>query len=141
MTDDSYLTISEKKLSITLLYIISDTPKCDIIWTENSDVIDRFISEILKYETSGIVSLTGYQGAILFTPFFEHFQISEVWEVVGRLLGGCWEDFRRLFGGTTCWEFVNRLCPIIDSLVPPLGPPPRPRNGNFLTFSVDNWNR
>ena len=35
-----------KKLSITSLYIISDAPKYDIIWTENSDVIDSFISEI-----------------------------------------------------------------------------------------------
>ena len=48
MTDDSYFNISEMKLSITSLYIISDIPKCDIIWTENSDVIDSFISEILK---------------------------------------------------------------------------------------------
>ena len=30
--------------------IISDTPKYAIIRTENSDVIDSFISEILKYE-------------------------------------------------------------------------------------------
>ena len=33
-----YFIISEMKLSITSLYIISDTPKYDIIWTENSDV-------------------------------------------------------------------------------------------------------
>ena len=46
MADDSYFSISEMKLLITLLYIISDTPKCDIICTENSDVIDSFISEI-----------------------------------------------------------------------------------------------
>ena len=45
MTDDSYFDISEKKLSITTLYIVSD--KYDIIRTENSDVIDSFISEIL----------------------------------------------------------------------------------------------
>ena len=50
MTDDSYFNISEMKLSITSLYIISDAPKYDIIWTENSDVIDSFISEILKYK-------------------------------------------------------------------------------------------
>ena len=36
------------KLSITSLYIISDVPKYDIIWTENSDVIESFNSEILK---------------------------------------------------------------------------------------------
>ena len=58
MTYDSYFNISEMKLSITSLYIISDTPKYDIIWTENSDVIDRFIPEILKYESSVIQSLT-----------------------------------------------------------------------------------
>ena len=58
MTDDSYFKISEMKLSITSLYIISEAPKYDIIWTENSDVIDSFISEILKYELSVIQSLT-----------------------------------------------------------------------------------
>ena len=55
---DSYLNISEMKLSMTTLYIISDAPKNDIIWTENSVVIDSFISEILKYESSVIQSLT-----------------------------------------------------------------------------------
>ena len=48
MTDISHFNISETKLSITSLYIISDEPKYDIIGTENSDVIDSFISEILK---------------------------------------------------------------------------------------------
>ena len=48
---DFYFNISEMKLSITSLYIISDPPKYEIIWTENSDVIDSFISEILKYES------------------------------------------------------------------------------------------
>ena len=48
MTYDSYFNISELKLSITSPYIISDAPKYDIIWTENSDVIDSFISEIRK---------------------------------------------------------------------------------------------
>ena len=46
------------KESITSLYIISDAPKYGIIWTENSDMIDSFISEILKYESSVIVSST-----------------------------------------------------------------------------------
>ena len=41
---DLYFNISEMKLSIPLLYIISDAPKYDIIWTENSDLIDSFIS-------------------------------------------------------------------------------------------------
>ena len=58
MTDDSYFNISQMKLSITSLYIISDTPKYDIIRTENTDVIDSFILEILKYESSVIQSLT-----------------------------------------------------------------------------------
>ena len=51
MTDNSFFDISEMKLSITSLYIISDAPKYDIIWTENSDVIDCFISEILKHKS------------------------------------------------------------------------------------------
>ena len=49
MTDDLYFNISEIKLSITSLYIISDTPKCDIIWTENSYVNDIYILEIPKH--------------------------------------------------------------------------------------------
>ena len=53
-----YFNISETKLSITSLYIISDAPKYDIIWTENSDVIEIFISDILKYESSVIEFLT-----------------------------------------------------------------------------------
>ena len=58
MTDDLYFNKSEMQLSITSLYIIFDVTKCDVIWTENSDVIDSFISEILKYESSVIQSLT-----------------------------------------------------------------------------------
>ena len=58
MTDDSYLNICGMKLLITSLYIISDTPKYDLILTENSDVIDGFISEVLKYESSVIQSST-----------------------------------------------------------------------------------
>ena len=54
MTDHSYFNISEMKISITSLYIISDAPEYNIILTENSDVIDSFISEILKYEWSVI---------------------------------------------------------------------------------------
>ena len=69
MTDVSYFNISEMKLSITSLYIISDVLKYDIIRTENSDVIDSFISEILKYETSVIQSLTVNPWAVLFTPY------------------------------------------------------------------------
>ena len=57
MTNDSYFNISKMKLSITSLYIISDA-EYHIIWTENSNVIDSFISEILKYESSDIVSST-----------------------------------------------------------------------------------
>ena len=72
MTDGSYFNISEIKLSITSLYIILYTTKCDIIWTENSDVIDSFISEILKYESSVIVSSTEKPWAVLFTPVDIH---------------------------------------------------------------------
>ena len=50
------------KLSITSLFNIYDAPKYDIIWTENSDVIDSFISEILKYESSVIVYSTEKPG-------------------------------------------------------------------------------
>ena len=46
------------KLSITSLYIISNALKYDIIWTENIDVIDSFISSILKYNSSVIEPLT-----------------------------------------------------------------------------------
>ena len=46
MIDDSHFNISEMKLSITSLYIISDAPKYDIIWNEHSKLIDSFISEI-----------------------------------------------------------------------------------------------
>ena len=46
-----YFNISEMKLSIPSLYIISDTLKYNIIWTENSDVIDSFISDILEYKS------------------------------------------------------------------------------------------
>ena len=37
---------------------LSDASKYDIIWTENSDMIDNFISDILKYQWSVIESLT-----------------------------------------------------------------------------------
>ena len=56
MSDDSYFLISE--MSYQSHCCISDAPKYDIIGTENSDVIDSFISEILKYELSVIESLT-----------------------------------------------------------------------------------
>ena len=58
MTDDSYFNISEIKLSITSLFsvlIMSHLGESDIIY---SDVIDSFISEILKYESLDIQSLT-----------------------------------------------------------------------------------
>ena len=58
MTDDSYFNIYEMKLSFTSLYNIFDAPKYDVIWIENRDVIDIFISEILKYQSSVIESLT-----------------------------------------------------------------------------------
>ena len=69
---DLYFNISEMRLSITSLYIISDAHKYDIIWTENRDVIDSFISEILKYESSIIVSSTEKLWAVLFMPTTIH---------------------------------------------------------------------
>ena len=68
MTDDSYFNISEMKLSIISLNVISDAPKYAIILTENSDVADSFISDILKYESSVIVSSTEKPRVVLFTP-------------------------------------------------------------------------
>ena len=66
-----YFNISEMKLSITLLYIISNAPKYDIIWTENSDVIDSFISKILESESSTIQSLTEKNlGLTIHTEYF-----------------------------------------------------------------------
>ena len=55
---DLYFNISEMKLSITSLFsfqIMSYLGVSDIIY---SDVFDSFISEILKYESSVIVSST-----------------------------------------------------------------------------------
>ena len=68
---DLYFNISEMKLSITSLYIISDAHKYDIIWTENSDVIDSFISEILKYEMSVIASSTKKPWAVQYTTIYQ----------------------------------------------------------------------
>ena len=52
MTDDLYFNNSETKLSVKSLYIISDALEYDFVWTENSEVIDSFISEILEYKSS-----------------------------------------------------------------------------------------
>ena len=38
---DLYFNIYEMKVSTTSLYNISNAPKYDFIWTENSDVIDN----------------------------------------------------------------------------------------------------
>ena len=56
MTDYLYFNISEIKLSITLLFsvqIMSYLGASNIVY---SDVIDSFISEILKYDSSVIQS-------------------------------------------------------------------------------------
>ena len=68
MTDVSYFDISEIKLSITSLYIIPDAFKYYIIWTENSDVIDSFISEILKYKSWILASWRKRSWTVRFTP-------------------------------------------------------------------------
>ena len=68
---DLYFNISEMKLSITSLYIISDTPNYDIIWTDNSDVTDSFISEILKYKSWILASWRKRSWTVRFTPFIE----------------------------------------------------------------------
>ena len=79
---DLYFNISEMKLLIVWLYITSDAPKYDIIWTENSDVIDSFVSEILKYESSVIVSSTKPRAAVLFTPTYIYLPLSNWTEPV-----------------------------------------------------------
>ena len=50
MIQDLYFNISEMKLSIKSLYIIYDAPKYDIIWTENSDVME--VGKVSKHITS-----------------------------------------------------------------------------------------
>ena len=62
------VNITEMKLSITLLYIISDAPKYEFIWTENSDVIDSFISKILKYKSWILASWHKRSWTERFTP-------------------------------------------------------------------------
>ena len=67
MTDDLYFNISEIKLSITSLFsvqMMSHIGGSDIIY---NDVIDSFISEILKYESSAIVSSTEKPWAVLYS--------------------------------------------------------------------------
>ena len=56
------------KISITSLYIKSDAPKYDIILTEDSDVIDSFISEIVKYKSWIFASWYKRSWTLIFTP-------------------------------------------------------------------------
>ena len=63
---------SEMKSSITSVYNISDVPKYDIIWSENSDVIDSFISEILKYKSWILASWCKRSWTVGFTPSHTH---------------------------------------------------------------------
>ena len=51
LRQDLYFNISVMELSITSLYITSEAPKYEIIWTENSDMNDSLASEILKYKS------------------------------------------------------------------------------------------
>ena len=67
---DFYFNISEMKLSITSLYVISDASEYDIIWTENSDVIDSTFSEILKYKSWILASRRKRSWNVRFTPQF-----------------------------------------------------------------------
>ena len=68
MPDDSNFNITEMKLSITSPYIISDALKYYTIWTENSDMIDNFISEILKYKFWILASWRERSSTVRFTP-------------------------------------------------------------------------
>ena len=65
---DLYFNISEMKLSVTSLFIISKAPEYDITWTENSDVIDSFVSEILKYKSWILASWRKISWTVRFTP-------------------------------------------------------------------------
>ena len=65
---DLYFNLFKMKLPITLLYILSDAPMYDIIWTENSYVIDSFISEILKYKSWILASWRKRSWTVRFTP-------------------------------------------------------------------------
>ena len=47
MIQDLYFNISEMKLPIKSLYIISDAPKYDITWTENNS--DMMIASFQRY--------------------------------------------------------------------------------------------
>ena len=67
MTDDSYFNISEIKLSIISLYIISDDPKYDIIWTENSDVIDILFQRYQRTNRQSLCPRLKYPG-----PYYSH---------------------------------------------------------------------
>ena len=64
---DLYFNISKMKLSITLfaVQIISYLGASNMIY---SDVIASFLSEILRYKMSVIVSSTEKPWAVLFTP-------------------------------------------------------------------------
>ena len=70
MTDDSYFNISEINLSITSLFSVQIMSHLGVSYKINSDVIDSFISEISKYESSVIVSSTEKPWAVLFTPTY-----------------------------------------------------------------------
>ena len=84
---DLYFNISEMKLSITSLYIISDAPKYDIIWTENSDVIDSFISEILKYKSWILASLHNRSWTERFTPLLrDYYVISSKYPIFNKIV-------------------------------------------------------
>ena len=79
---DLYFNISEMKLSITSLYSISDAPKYDIIWTENSDMIDKFISEILKYKSWILAFWRKRFWTVRFTPAEDGKNISQISNVI-----------------------------------------------------------
>ena len=65
------------KLSITLLCIISDaSPKYNIIWIENSEMVDSFISEILKYKSSVIERKT--LGQIIHAEIYVYFLLNNI---------------------------------------------------------------
>ena len=68
MTDDSYFNISLIELSITSLFSVQIMSHSGVSGIIYSDVIDNFILEISKYESSLIVSSTEKPLVVLFTP-------------------------------------------------------------------------
>ena len=65
MTNGSYFNISEIRLSITSLFSVKIMSYLGVLDMIYSDVIDSFVSKILKYKSSVIISSTEKPWALL----------------------------------------------------------------------------